>query len=214
MAASSTWLSALIRTTKLVSIIAAGAVLVLLPFAGVFLVDEDPLEKSDLIFVLGGARVERWLEGVELYKEGWAPKLLLSAGSIEPIERQLRERGVTYPREGDLARAAVIALGVPASAVSVLPEPTDNTAAEAAAVRGIMTAERLRSVIVVTSSYHTRRAGFAFRRAFANTPLRVGIRPTRYSSARPWRWWRSRSDIRFVISELPKLAAYVVGLGD
>ena len=42
---------------------------------------------------------------------------------------QLRARGVDYPREGDLARDAVIALGVPADAVTVLPGAVDNTAA-------------------------------------------------------------------------------------
>ena len=40
---------------------------------GAFLVVQDPLEKADAIFVLGGTRYERPLEAVELYNAGWAP---------------------------------------------------------------------------------------------------------------------------------------------
>jgi uncharacterized SAM-binding protein YcdF (DUF218 family) len=68
-------------------------------------------------------------------------------------------------------------------------------------------------VIVVTSSYHTRRTKFAFRRAFAGTSVTILVRGSRYSQANPARWWTRRSDIRFVMSELPKFLAYVAGLG-
>ena len=40
-------------------------VLVFLPFAGRFLRQADELQRADLIMVLGGARVERWLEAVD-----------------------------------------------------------------------------------------------------------------------------------------------------
>ena len=68
---------------------AAAAVLILavfgigfLPFAGRYLVYQDPLEKADAVIVLAGARVERWLEGVELYRGGWAPQVVISPGRI------------------------------------------------------------------------------------------------------------------------------------
>ena len=44
---------------------------------GAWLVVEDPLEKADAIFVLGGTRYERPLEAVDLYKAGWAPRIML-----------------------------------------------------------------------------------------------------------------------------------------
>jgi hypothetical protein len=39
------------------------------------------------------------------------------------------------------------------------------------------------------------------------------MRGSRYDDARPERWWTSRGDIREMISEVPKLIAYVLGLG-
>jgi uncharacterized SAM-binding protein YcdF (DUF218 family) len=202
------------RAARLVAGFLIIAVLLFLPFAGRFLVRADPLQKADLILVFAGARVERWLEAAELYKEGWAPTILLSPGPVEAIERQLAAQGVVYPREGDLARRALIAYGIPEDAVSVLPGSVDNTAQEAAVVaRMLRGAERAR-IIIVTSPYHTRRAGFAFRRALGDAGVQVVVRPTRFSESEPSRWWRRRGDVRYVMNEMPKLLAYALGVGE
>ena len=192
---------------------AAGLCLLLLfPFAGRLLHHQDELAHADLIMVLAGERIERWLEAVDLYKEGWAPRIVLSPGPAGRLDVVLQARGVSYPREGDLARDAMVALGVPVDAVTVLPDGVDNTAQEAAALRQ-RSGPELRRVIVVTSSYHTRRTQFAFRRAFHGTPVTILVRGSRYSQANPARWWQRRADIRFVMSELPKFLAYAAGLG-
>ncbi len=185
-----------------------------LPFAGRFLAHSDPLERADLILVLAGERVERWLEAVDLYKEGWAPRVAISPGPVAPIEAELKVRGIRYPREGELVRDAMIASGVPAEALAVLPNAVDNTAQEAAALVRMLRGTGLERVIVVTSPYHTRRAGFAFRRAFADTGVQVLVRGSRYSHSNPQRWWRRRADIRYIVSELPKLALYLTGLAE
>ena len=213
MAHAARWLRLASRAIQFVVLGGVLGFLGFLPFAGTFLVRQDPLEKSELIFVLAGARVERWLEAVDLYNEGWAPRIVLSPGIVEPAEATLRERGVLYPREGDMARDAAIALGVPADAVSVLADSVDNTAEEAAALRRLPTTATVRRFIVVTSGYHTRRAGVAFRRQFSNLPIQVIMRASRHEHTHPARWWRSRRDLRFVLFELPKLAAYEAGLG-
>jgi uncharacterized SAM-binding protein YcdF (DUF218 family) len=207
-------LSVVPRALGLLIGLAVFAVLAFLPFAGRFLDHDDPLQKADVIFVLAGARIERWLEAVDLYREGWAPRLVLSPGPVHPIEAQLRERGITYPREGELARQAVIAAGVPAGAVGVLPGGVDNTAHEAAELRRLLSANRAERLIVVTSRYHTRRAGYAFRRMLKDTGVQVIIRGSRYSEAHPSQWWRHRREARFILSETPKYFAYLAGLAE
>ena len=202
------------RALRIIAVTAAAAFLVFLPVAGRFLHDVDPLVKADVIFVLAGARVERWLEAVDLYGEGWAPRIVLSAGPADHMEGTLRTRGISYPREGDLARIAVIASGVPSEAVAVLPDAVDNTAHEAAALRSALAGSPVRRIIVVTSPYHTRRAGFAFRRAFAGSGVDVRIRSTRYTESEPSRWWRRRGDIRYVVSELQKFVLYAAGVSE
>ena len=202
------------RIVKAAAVAGLLAAFTFLLFVGRFLAREDPLERADLIMVLGGARIERWLESVDLYKEGWAPRIVISPGQTSPLDSVLAERGVRYPREGDLARDAVVALGVPANAVTVLPNGVDNTAAEAALLHRIYPTGSIRRIIVVTTSYHLRRAGYAFRRELSGAGVQVIMRGSRYDQTTPSRWWTHRNDIRYILSEVPKFAAYVAGLGE
>jgi len=71
---------------------------------GRYLQHEDRLRKADAIFVLGGTRMERPLEAVELYREGWAPVIALSPGRIEPAEELARARGASLPSDAALVR--------------------------------------------------------------------------------------------------------------
>jgi uncharacterized SAM-binding protein YcdF (DUF218 family) len=187
--------------------------IIFLPFAGRFLVREDPSEPADAIIVLSGARVERWLEGYELYREHRAPVIVLSPGPTEEAETNLRARGIRFPTGADLARDALLQLGVPSEAVRILPGSVDNTAQEAEALHVLVRETGWQRVIVVTSKYHTRRAGFAFRRELRGVPVHILVRASRYDGADPARWWRHRADIRFVTSELQKLVLYGLGLG-
>jgi uncharacterized SAM-binding protein YcdF (DUF218 family) len=183
------------------------------PRAGRYLIVEAPLEKSDAIIVLAGARAERWLESVDLFREGWAPRIVLSPGRTEEAEVRIRQMGVRFPSETELIRDAMVQMHVPAEAVLILSDEVDNTAQEASAAREMALKESWRRIIVVTSKYHTRRTAFAFEREVRGTGIRVLVRANRYDAAAPDRWWASRADFRFVTSELQKLLAYRLGLG-
>jgi uncharacterized SAM-binding protein YcdF (DUF218 family) len=184
----------------------------LLYYGGRFLQHEDPLQNADAIFVLDGTRAERPLEALDLYKEGYAPVVVVSPGREEAAERVLRARGVRFPSDAELAREALIQLGVPAAVILPTTGYVDNTAQEANLLRAMVIAHAWHRVIIVTSKYHTRRAAFAFRRGLAGTHTVVTMRASRYDSSDPARWWRHRGDVRFVISEWQKLVLYRLGL--
>ena len=103
--------------------------------------------------------MERPLEAVDLYKEGWAPVVVLSPGRPEPSEGMLRERGIRFPSDVELERDALVQLGIPAAAIIATNGYVDNTAQEANLLRAMVLAHHWRRVIIVTSKYHTRRAG-------------------------------------------------------
>jgi uncharacterized SAM-binding protein YcdF (DUF218 family) len=189
-------------------------VLAFIPYAGQYLAAEDHLQRADIIVVLAGGRAERWLEAVELHREGWAPKILLSPGRIEPAEDELRRRGISFPRSSDLIRGAILQLGIPQDALIMMPGSLDNTAQEASTARQIALDAGWRRLLVVTSKYHARRTRFAFEREFRGTPVTIAVRTSRYDPSTPARWWRNRSDLRWVTSELQKLLVYRVGLAD
>jgi uncharacterized SAM-binding protein YcdF (DUF218 family) len=204
----------ILRIAVAIALLGVVAAALFLRGAGRYLVVEQALERSDAIVVLGGARVERWLEAVDLYRAGWARHIVLSPGRIELAELRLRQSGVRFPAEAELVRDTMVQMKVPADAVVILPASLDNTAEEATSARQAATAAGWHRLIVVTSKYHTRRTLFAFEREFRGTSIEIRVRGTRYESAMPDRWWTSRADFRWVTSELQKLLAYRLGLGE
>jgi uncharacterized SAM-binding protein YcdF (DUF218 family) len=200
------------RTILLLLLLAAGAAGWLAVYGGRYLHQEDPLQKADAIFVLGGARVERWLEAYDLYRAGYAPLIMLSPERPESAETLLRSRGVRFPSTAELQHNALLQLGVPASAILLPGGSVDNTAQEASLLRATAQARNWKRLIVVTSKLHTRRAGFSVRRALKGTGTEVVMRASRYDPAQPAAWWRSRGDVRFYGSEWVKLMLYRLGL--
>jgi len=184
-----------------------------LAYGGRYLQDEDPLQKADAIFVLAGTRAERLLEGYELYKAGYAPVMLLSPGRPEPGERILKERGLSYLLEVEQQRDVLLQSGVPATAVIAEAGYVDNTAQEAELLRRYVPSRGWKRVIVVTSKFHVRRTSFAFRREMNGTGCEILTRASRYDPADPAKWWRTRADFRYGITEWQKLVAYRLGVG-
>jgi uncharacterized SAM-binding protein YcdF (DUF218 family) len=184
--------------------------------AGRLLVRLDPptpTTPSDVAYVLGGARVDRWLEAAELYQSGAAKAIVISRGGDDDAERLLRDRGVRVPTTADVARDVLTQqLGIPPQAVVVLTEPVDNTAHEAQALRPLLAAHGWRSAVIITAKSATRRAGFAFEREFG-PDLAVAVTASRFDGYDPAWWFWTRGDVRQTFYELPKLLAYWLGLG-
>ena len=206
-------LSALRRLTIGAIVLALVTACAFLPFAGRFLVREDPLTRVDAMFVLEGAHAERWMEAADAFKAGYAPTIVLSPGQQEHAEAILRARGVSYPTNAMLARSALVQMGVPASAIVLPDRAVDNTGEEAALLRELASAHGWRRVMVITSKYHCRRSAFAFRQELRGSGIAAIVRASRYDTSDPAHWWRNRADVRYVLSELQKLVAYRLGFG-
>lgn len=203
----------LARVLAFTTLVLLLAVVAACPFAGRYLIIETPLAKADALVILAGGNTGRWLEGADLYREGYARHLLVSPGYADPVGDRLRREGVRYPSYAEVMRDVYSQLGVPASAIEIMPAGFDNTADEAAGAKRIALERGWTAVIVVTAKYHTRRARYAFEREFAGTGVTVQVRGSRHEQLQPDGWWRSRSDLRWVLSETQRLIAYRLGLG-
>ena len=117
-----------------------------------------------MIYVLGGTRMERPLEGADLYKAGWAPRILLSRQLRDGGEIELKARGIAYPTEADMQRTILGGLGVPLDAIDILEDDQVSTSAEGRALLNRAMQSQWTRIIVVTSKMHTRRARLALRR--------------------------------------------------
>jgi uncharacterized SAM-binding protein YcdF (DUF218 family) len=180
---------------------------------GSFLVYQDPLEKADGIMILGGTMYDRQLEGVDLYKDGWAPRLFLLREVSEWGEVELMNRGIKYLSVVDAQVDVMERLGVPRDRITIL-DRANSTTQEADILRDLALREKFTKVIIVTSKQHTRRARLVMNRKVQETGVKVIVRPSRYDRANVDRWWTDRSTLRFTLFETQRLFAYWVGLAD
>ena len=180
---------------------------------GHWLAPQQALQKADAIFVLAGTVAERPLEAADLYESGYAPLILVTRDAPEPALIAAGTRGASLPQRYELNRERLLKLGVPPTALIVPDRVHDNTASEMETLREVAVKRGWKRVIVVSSTYHLRRVAIACRRQLRDTDIEVVLRGTRYDPAVPGRWWTRRSDIRWVVSEVPKVLAYSLRLG-
>jgi uncharacterized SAM-binding protein YcdF (DUF218 family) len=183
--------------------VAALAAPLVLPATGRFLVAEDPAEPADAIVVLAGSYPDRILEAVELYKQGLAPRVILCREPEIGAFRRVTELGLDVPRPSDINRMIAEQLGVPPAAIEVLERGGDSTYAEAQTVLDVILQRRYRAILLVTSKYHTRRAGEIFR-LLAGDQVTITVRPARTDDFQGGRWWHDRVSTRRVIIEYQK----------
>jgi uncharacterized SAM-binding protein YcdF (DUF218 family) len=172
--------------------------------AGLLNVPDMPA-RSDAIVVLSGDAL-RVVHAADLYRQGLAPRVLLTVEARSRPQKKLDEIGVPFPRTEMVYHDALVKLGVPTAAISIVGSEVSSTAAEADALRAALPpATRL---LVVTSPYHLRRTRMIFTDRFPAD--RVRIVPTPYDPF-PARWWTDQDAARNVLLELAKIAFYRLG---
>jgi uncharacterized SAM-binding protein YcdF (DUF218 family) len=174
-------------------------------FAARLLIVRVPLESADAIVVLSGssAYMERTQKAAQLYREGRAPLVLLTNDHTRGGWDNAQQRNPFF-----VERAAdeLVKAGVPADRILILSGVAASTRDEAIIVKDYVANEGTRSVLVVTSSYHSRRALRTFRQVFADTGTTIGLEP---SSAAPSAfWWLRPEGWRNVGGEYAKLIYY------
>ena len=124
-----------------------------LPFAGSFLVKADSPAKAEAAIVLGGDPWgNRILRGAELKRQGLVDKVLVSGGP-----------GLYGFFESDLAVRFAVKNGFPEDYFEPLHELVLSTQDEAHSIVQHLKRRGIKRVLVVTSNYHTRRAGRIWR---------------------------------------------------
>jgi uncharacterized SAM-binding protein YcdF (DUF218 family) len=175
----------------------------LLRAAGASLVARDDLAPSDAIVLATAAGAAGVLEAADLVHAGVAPRVAVFADPPDAADQEFRRRGVPYEDEAARYRRELHALGV--AEVGQIPRPVSGTEDEGQVLPGWCDERGWCSIVVVTTSDHSRRLRRVLRRALAGHPTRVIVRPSRYSRFDPTAWWRSRDQTRTEIVELQKL---------
>jgi uncharacterized SAM-binding protein YcdF (DUF218 family) len=171
--------------------------LLLARHAGSYLVVNAP-ERADAIAVMGGGNNDlRYWNGLRLMNEGWAPRLVLD----------VFDKGVTFGNlDLDLARAFVDKTA-PGRAM-VCPIAQNSTYDEALYLTKCLQEMNVKSILVVTSAYHTRRAMEIFKKRLPQYEISI------YAADDPYffntKWWQTREWAKTTLAEWQRYLWWVL----
>jgi uncharacterized SAM-binding protein YcdF (DUF218 family) len=147
---------------------------------GGFLVRAEPPGRAELAVVLAGDWWgNRILKAADLVRQGYVPRALVSGPD-----------GAYGYHECDLAIPFALRRGYPEHWFLHLHHHGYSTREEAQAVLPELRRRGIRSVLIVTSDYHTRRAGALYRSLAPDLQIRVVAAPDVFFRADAW--WKTR----------------------
>jgi len=153
---------------------------------GQWLVVENSIEKADLVVALGGDR-RRQEEAVRLLHQGQAGWITFLGADVRPNDYHC--------------------LDVPAKQILDPTIPSYTTFDEAMTTRTVAQQHGFKSILIVTSLYHERRALWVFKKVFQGTDvtLQVTSSPENFPLHT---WWKTYIGRKMVLFEYLGLGLY------
>jgi len=173
------------------------------------LVVNADLPQADVLVVLGGSAnyIERAEAAAEIFKAGRVKQIILTNDGQRSGWSNAEERNPLFVERalGELQRR-----GVANGNIEALPNVVTSTRDEAGLLRTTAATRGWKSMLVLTSPYHSRRALWTFRHEFEGSGFVVGLTTVRNGSQTPspWFWWLTPSGWRMVAGEYVKLIYY------
>lgn len=180
---------------------------------GNFLIKEDPLEKAEAIFVLGGDSYDRGNEALRLFNSGYSPKIICMGENVPTLFLAL---GLNYA-ESEVTKINIIKNNIsenkndrPAndSAVILLKKGT-STMEEMDAIVNYCLENRLHKIIILSSKFHTRRMNFILGK-LTTDKIKVIISGAPSSIYSEQEWWKTEEGLIMVNNEYIKLLYYIL----
>lgn len=163
---------------------------------------------ADALVVLGGRIETRFPCALELYRQGYAPRILLT--DIRPYtigipDFNCSERGIA------LALRDYFETGAP---VTVVPSRSGaqavSTFDEAWDLLHYSRTYGYTRLIIVTDEFHTRRSLYAFRKVFKGSGVSIEAMGAPNAVFNAGNWWRSDTGLKAYLLEPMLLAIYLV----
>ncbi len=171
-----------------------------LGWIGAFLIKSEAPFRADMIVVLAGDWAGyRILKGGELVKRGYAAQVLVSG----PL-------GYYGRSEDSLAIPFAVEHGYPQEYFIGFPNRSHSTVEEADDILPELQKRGVKKFILVTSDYHTRRAGRIYHARANGFEMRVVAAPDEYFTAKGW--WRTREGRKTVFLEWTKTITSLFGI--
>lgn len=190
----------------LLILLAAGAVLSAhywLPLPGTFLQVPDRLEKADCLVPLRGDDFFRFRKTVDLFSEGHSKNIVLSVTPEVSKKYDLAYRisGLDKVSGKDLTFKYFEYFGKNSERIFITEFEVTSTFSEAVATKELMVKNGFKSLLLVTSEYHMRRALWIFKWVFQGTGIEIYNVTADSELFDPSMWWRKERDVRRVAEE-------------
>lgn len=173
------------------------------------LIVSSDLPHADAMVVLAGSNAyqERTHRAAQLFHEGRAPKIILTNDNQQGGWSNELQRNPFF-----IERAAkeLTEAGVPEAEIEMLKQAVSSTHDEALLLREYAETHSLRSILIVTSAYHSRRALWTFRKVFEGSGINIGLTVVAPGEQTPpaATWWLHLSGWKVVAGEYLKLVYY------
>jgi uncharacterized SAM-binding protein YcdF (DUF218 family) len=158
-------------------------------------------EKSDAICILLGDFRVRPLRAAELYQRGFAPVVLIVDYPEDMLYGSL---------ESQLAQIMVERAGVPRENLIKIRGIVTSTEEEARFYREYAEKNGMKSLLVVTSSFHTRRSRWIFQKVFAGSGISLSFAAARQPFIDETNWYQSDEGLVTYFSETLKTIYYYI----
>jgi len=136
----------------------------------------DAPARADAIVLLAGNHKERAPAAAMLYRDGYAPLVILTNDGVSSGWSTKYNRNL-YQIEW--AEEELVALGVPREKILKLPFYGSSTLFDAVAVKRSLFRSGMKTIILVTSDYHTQRSLWTFKHVLKQYGADIGIFPAR-----------------------------------
>ncbi|MBI5518517.1 MAG: YdcF family protein [Desulfovibrio sp.] len=173
--------------------------------AGWWLPVDDELKPADAIVLLGGDP-RRAPHAADIYLKGLAP-VIYTCRPMNESQEPLCSLGLSCEREEERTLAALLAKGVPQEAIVLYGQDLLSTVDEGEHLARLLPPEA-RTIIVVTSPHHCRRAKLILSRLLPGRELLFSPPPYERFERK---WWTHQTSARHVIIESAKLVFYFLG---
>ena len=173
----------------------------LIGYARFFTIDNPTYGVNAPIVILSGGFLTRIPKALELYEKGYGDRLLLTTERRYPF--------LTYKQSAEKI-AQALNIQVEFEMVPSLKGGATSTFDEAYDLLQFCEKENLKHLIIVTDSFHTRRALYAFRKVFQGSNINVEASAALNEVFSEEDWWRSDKGISAYILEPIKFAVYML----
>jgi uncharacterized SAM-binding protein YcdF (DUF218 family) len=183
-----------------------------MPESRSWLVKDDPKEHADAMVILMGGISDKVMQASDLYAQKMAGKVIIVEESMGAYEA-IKVRGACVISNTQQVCDVVVALGIPADSIIILPGEATSTQMEAMIIREyIKEYSGIDTLILISSAPHTRRASMIFKTALRRAEDKIFIicSPSAYTNFDSGKWWRSKEGIQTVLAEYLKMANFVL----